>query len=120
MLILISRHPDLQFFKQEQVLKIKCLNAVDSQLCYGKEFIQELFPLLTQEWDNLQHCTDLLHRTLGQAAFMVVTAKAVDPTQQPASVCFGLSVKFLQQLGGHRKVILKTTYMFQIECVVNT
>lgn len=64
--------------------------------------------LLTQEWDILQHGSDLLHRTLGLAAFMVVAAKAVNPPQQPASVCFGFSVKFLQQLGGNREVILKT------------
>lgn len=58
------------------------------------------FPSLTQKWDSIQHGTDLLHRTLGLAAFMAVAAKTVDPPQQPASVCFGLFVKFLQQLGG--------------------
>lgn len=53
------------------------------------------------------------------AAFMVVAAKTVDPLPQPASVCFGFFVKVLQQLGGHRKVFLKTTFVFHDEFVVN-
>lgn len=43
------------------------------------------------------------------AAFMVVATKAVDPASEPFSVCFGVFVKFLQQLGGNREVVLKTT-----------
>lgn len=51
--------------------------------------------LLTEQWDDLQHGTDLLHRTLSLAALVAVAAVAVDPLQQPASVRFGFSVKLL-------------------------
>lgn len=64
--------------------------------------------LLTQEWDDLQHGADLLHRTLGLAALVSIAAEAMDPSQQPASVRFGSFVKFLQQLGGDWKVSLET------------
>lgn len=69
-----------------------------------------LFSLLTEEWDGLQHGTDLLHGTLGLTQFMAVATKTVDPPQQLSSVCFGFFVKFLQQLQSHREVILKTAF----------
>lgn len=62
----------------------------------------------TQQWDGLQHGTDLIQRTLGLAAFVVVAAEAVDPRQQPSSLGFSFSVKLLQQLGGNREVFLET------------
>lgn len=90
----------------------KSVNTVhQSQLSYPQDNVGESFSLLTQEGNRLQHGTDLIHRTQGLAAFMVVAAKTVDPPQEPAFVSFGFSVKFLQQLGGHRKVILETTFV---------
>lgn len=37
--------------------------------------------LLTQEWYGLQHGTDLVHRSLGLAAFVDVTTITVHPLQ---------------------------------------
>lgn len=73
------------------------------------DYVQEFFSQFTQEWDSLQHGIDLIHRALGLAASMTVVAITVDPLQEPASVCFSLSVKVLQQLCGHGEVILYTT-----------
>ena len=64
--------------------------------------------LLTQEWDDLQHGSDLLQGAVGLAALVGVAAEAVDPAQQPAALRLGFPVELLQQLGGDRKVFLET------------
>lgn len=62
----------------------------------------------TQKGNSLEQSIYLFSRSKAWNSSVSKTAEAVDPAEQPGTISLCVTVKFLQQLGCHRKVILST------------
>lgn len=71
----------------------------------------------TQKWNSLEQSINLFSRSKSSTSSVSEAAEAVDPAKQPATVSLCITVKFLQQLRCHRKVVLSpklTHYVFNV------